>query len=126
MASDFKTVWNELEAGVSQIFQNNRENIVEETASDWLRMYTTVLTYCTTRSQDTKFNIVPMVRGKDIYENLKTYLVAYLEQINISKHIQTDNVENAEKYIANFMTEWKIYYTSIQKLNRIFNYIVKE
>lgn len=126
MASDFKAVWNELEAGVAQIFQNNRENIVEETASDWVRMYTTVLTYCTARSKDARYNIVPMVRGKDIYESLKKYLVTYLEQINFSKHTQTKNVESAEKYISNFMTEWKIYYTSIQKLNRIFNYIVKE
>lgn len=124
MASNFDTVWKELEAGITRTFQNNRDVIVEETASEWLRMYTTVLTYCTARSQDTGIRTVPVIRGKEIYDNLKKYLVNYIEEINLTKQVTIDRVEDAEKYLNDFMTEWKIYYASIQKLNRTFGYIV--
>lgn len=127
MTSNFDAVWKELEAGVERTFQNNREHVVEETATDWLHMYTTVLSYCTARAPTPEsVNTVPVIRGKDIYENLKKYLVNYIEQTNLSRQVAIDSAEAAEKYLNTFMSEWKIYYSSIQKLNRIFGYIVKK
>ena len=125
MASNFDAVWKELEAGVERTFQNNREHVAEETAADWLHMYTTVLSYCTARTPNAGgVNTVPVIRGKDIYENLKKYLVNYIEGTNLSQQVAIDSADAAEKYLNRFMTEWKIYYSSIQKLNRIFGYIV--
>ena len=127
--NNFDLVWKELEAGVARVFQRNRDQTTERPAAataagDWLRMYTTVLNYCTAKPQSAGPRSVPVIRGKDIYESLKKYLVDYLEAKNLSKQAPITTADDAKKYLCSFMAEWKVYYASIQTLDRVFDYIV--
>lgn len=127
VANNFDSAWRELEAGVTRVFQRNRDQTTEGpafVAGDWLRMYTTVLNYCTAKPQSAGPRSVPVIRGKDIYESLKKYLVDYLEAKNLSKQVSITTADDAKSYLCSFMAEWKVYYASIQTLDRMFGYIV--
>ncbi|TVY82793.1 Cullin-1 [Lachnellula suecica] len=121
---DLDATWKYLEMGVAKIMADLQDGIDMQT---YMGVYTAVHNFCT--SQKAVSNAMQgtaiggahrgaHLLGEDLYQNLITYLTAYLKNL-----VQLSKTHSDEALLSFYIREWDRYTTAAKYINHLFRYL---
>ncbi|KFY75288.1 hypothetical protein V499_04749 [Pseudogymnoascus sp. VKM F-103] len=120
---DLHATWAYLEAGISKIMIDLQSGIDMNT---YMGVYTAVHNFCTSQKaiSSTTTGVIggahrgAHLLGEELYKNLKTYLVHYLESLIAESQKHVD-----EALLTFYIREWDRYTTAAKYINHLFRYL---